>query len=189
MKLLILDNYDSFTYNLLHYVETLVEDVTVKRNDEISVKEVDEYNSILLSPGPGLPKDAGIMPELILEYSATKKILGICLGMQAIGEAFGGKLQNLDKVLHGVSTISKVTKIQEHLFKNIPTTFETGHYHSWVLDNNYFPEELEITAVNETGLIMALSHKQYNVRGLQFHPESVLTPLGFEMIKNWVMFC
>jgi anthranilate synthase component II len=189
MKLLILDNYDSFTYNLLHYVEKLVEDITVKRNNEISIEEVDEYDSILLSPGPGLPKDAGIMPALIQNYSTTKKILGICLGMQAIGENFGGKLKNLDKVLHGVSTISTVTKLQEPIFKNIPATFESGHYHSWVVDNQYFPEELEVTAINETGLIMALSHKKYNVRGLQFHPESVLTPMGFEMIKNWVMFC
>jgi anthranilate synthase component II len=189
MKLLILDNYDSFTYNLLHYFEELVDDIIVKRNDEIALSEINIYDAIVLSPGPGLPQSAGIMPELIKKFSTTKKILGVCLGMQAIGEAFGGKLYNLEKVLHGVSTQTKVTKLQEKIFKDVPQTFETGHYHSWAIDKHNFPEDFEITAENETGIIMAISHKQYNLRGVQFHPESVLTPMGFKMLKNWVELC
>ena len=189
MKLLIVDNYDSFTYNLLHYLEELVDNVTVKRNDEISLDEINDFDSILLSPGPGLPCDAGIMPGLIQKYSPTKKILGICLGMQAIGEGFGGKLYNLEKVLHGVSTNSNVTKIHDPIFKYIPYVFETGHYHSWAISKDNFPNDLEITAENESGIIMALRHRKYNLRGVQFHPESVLTPTGFQMIKNWVELC
>lgn len=187
MKILLLDNYDSFTYNLAHYLRELTgEQIPVIRNDQITVDEVDAYDAIVLSPGPGLPKDAGIMPELINRYAPTKKILGVCLGMQAIGEAFGGTLLNLQAVFHGVATTAEILQPDEILFKGLPSRIEVGRYHSWVVDETLLPAELEITATDETGRVMALRHRTFDVRGVQFHPESVLTPHGKTMISNWI---
>jgi anthranilate synthase component II len=186
-KILILDNYDSFTYNLVHYVEANPNfEVDVFRNDEISLDDVGNYDTIILSPGPGLPKDAGILNELIEKYAPTKKILGVCLGMQAIGEVFGGTLTNLNNVFHGVATPIEVLDKDDLLFKNLPSSFNIGRYHSWVIDNDGFPEELKITSVEENGQIMSLKHKEFNVYGVQFHPESILTEHGKEMINNFL---
>ena len=186
MKLLILDNYDSFTYNLVHYVEQFCDDLTVRRNDAISLEEVAAYDAIILSPGPGLPKDAGIMPELILRYASTKRILGVCLGHQAIGEAFGAKLKNLDKVLHGIAVPVKVVNAHEPLFHGLPSEFPTGRYHSWVIDKATVPDVLDVTATDAHGEVMAVRHRQFDVCGVQFHPESLLTPNGLQMVRNWV---
>ncbi len=186
-KILIIDNYDSFTYNLVHYVESNPNfEVEVIRNNEIAINDVDNYNTIILSPGPGLPKDAGILNDIIEEYAPTKKILGVCLGMQAIGEAFGGSLINLDEVSHGVASPIKVLDTQDELFKGLPNSFNTGRYHSWVLDTNNFPEVLKITSVGNNGEIMSFKHKKYKVYGVQFHPESILTEYGKELIANFL---
>jgi len=186
-KILVIDNYDSFTYNLVHYVEKLTGySPAVFRNDEISIDEAGAYDKILLSPGPGVPADAGICIELIKYYASTKSILGICLGHQAIGEAFGGKILNLDSVYHGVSTPIVISDVNDPLFENIPSPLKAGRYHSWVVSEDELPACLAITCVDENGLIMGLSHKTFDVRGLQFHPESVLTEHGLEIIKNWI---
>ncbi len=186
-KILILDNYDSFTYNLVHYVEANPEyEVDVFRNDEIHIEDVDSYDTIILSPGPGLPKDAGILNELIKKYAPTKKILGVCLGMQAIGEVFGGTLVNLNTVFHGVATPIEVVDKSDLLFKDLPDSFHIGRYHSWVIANEDFPEELKITSIEENNQIMSLKHKEYKVYGVQFHPESILTEHGKEMISNFL---
>lgn len=186
MKLLVLDNYDSFTYNLVHYVEK-VSGIRpdVFRNDKISVEDAGRYEKILLSPGPGIPGEAGILVELIRRYAPTKSILGICLGQQAIGEVFGGKLLNLDSVFHGVATEMEVTA-DDPLFRNIPKKFLAGRYHSWVVNEKSFPAELEVTVRDEQGLVMGLRHRKFDVRGVQFHPESILTEHGEQMIKNWI---
>jgi len=187
MKILVLDNYDSFTYNLVQYVQEIIgAKVDVFRNDAISLKEVDAYDKIILSPGPGLPKDAGIMPELIKKYAPTKHILGVCLGHQAIGEAFGGTLHNIEKVYHGVATPIEVVDGNALLFRGLPKEIEVGRYHSWIVERPNLPEELQITAVDEFGAIMAMRHRTYNVRGVQFHPESVLTPKGKAMLRNFL---
>ncbi len=186
MKLLLLDNYDSFTYNLVHLIEKVSDiEIEVFRNDEISIDEIEKYDKILLSPGPGLPKDAGIMPELLKRYSSTKSILGVCLGLQAIGESFGANLMNLDTVFHGLATPITVN-VEDIIFYNCPKTFTVGRYHSWVVDTHFFPEDLQITATDENGNIMALKHKIYDVRGVQFHPESILSEYGEILIKNWL---
>ena len=186
MKLLILDNYDSFTYNLVHLVEkvsALAFDVT--RNDKISLEEVARYDKILLSPGPGLPKDAGIMPQLLKQYGPSKNILGICLGMQAIGEAYGATLKNLDTVVHGIATPITITT-SGSLFNNCPETFAVGRYHSWVVDPLQLPSALKVTATDASGNIMALQHLSHKVCGVQFHPESILSEHGETILKNWL---
>ncbi|MDR7130389.1 anthranilate synthase component 2 [Algoriphagus sp. 4150] len=186
MKILVLDNYDSFTYNLVYIVRQLGYGVQmdVFRNDKISLEEVSKYDKILLSPGPGVPEDAGIMPELLKKYAATKSILGVCLGHQAIGEAFGGDLINLSEVLHGVA--STVTVEEDLLFKNVPNTFSIGRYHSWVVDENTLSSDLEVIARTPDNQIMAIRHKKYDIRGVQFHPESILTENGVQILKNWL---
>jgi anthranilate synthase component 2 len=186
MRILILDNYDSFTYNLVHYVEQFCADVTVKRNDQITLEEVEAYDSIILSPGPGLPSDAGIMPELIRKFAPSKKILGVCLGMQAIGEAFENTLKNLDTVHHGVAIPIKVLNSQDPLFQNVPNRFDTGRYHSWVIDHDSMNSDLAIIATDDDGEVMAIRHKKFDVCGVQFHPESLLTEHGLKLIENWV---
>lgn len=189
MKILVLDNYDSFTYNLVHLLKELGEDlhIEVHRNDKITLAEVEKFDKILLSPGPGLPADAGIMPELIKKYSPTKSILGICLGHQGISEIFGARLENMQDVLHGVATQAIVQATDEVLFRNIPAFFNTCRYHSWTVVPESVPaDQLEVTAVDENGKVMAIRHRQYDVKGLQFHPESILTEHGKEMIKNWL---
>ncbi|MFV0471792.1 MAG: anthranilate synthase component II [Paludibacteraceae bacterium] len=186
MRILIFDNYDSFTYNLAHVVKKLgYENIEIHRNDKIELKEIDKYDKIILSPGPGIPSESGILLDLIKTYASSKSILGVCLGEQAIGEAFGATLINLPDVFHGVSTKIDVAA-DDVLFRNLPTTIEAGRYHSWAVSNENFPNSLEITAVDETGLIMALRHKTYDVRGVQFHPESILTPEGEKILKNWL---
>ena len=180
MKILIFDNYDSFTYNLVHVVEKIIHEKTdVYRNDKI-----------ILSPGPGLPSESGLLLPLIKEYASSKSILGVCLGQQAIAEVFGGKLINLKEVYHGVATKIKVnehrTKTENDIFKNLPDELEVGRYHSWIVANENFPTDLEITAKDESGLIMGLRHKTFDVQGVQFHPESILTPDGEKMMRNWL---
>ena len=186
MKILVLDNYDSFTYNLVQYITEITgETPSVFRNDKISLDAVDDYDCIVLSPGPGLPADAGIMPELIKRYAPTKRIFGVCLGQQAIAEAFGGTLYNLPKVYHGVATPIKIVDKTETIFKNVPQEIIVGRYHSWAVVRETLPAELKITAVDTEGAIMALSHKEYNVKGVQFHPESIMTDYGKQILKDF----
>jgi anthranilate synthase component 2 len=209
MKILVFDNYDSFTYNLVHLVKKIIPEqiqVDVYRNDEIPLDKVAAYDKIILSPGPGVPSEAGALLPLIKEYASKKSILGVCLGHQAIGEAFGGKLVNLKQVYHGVATpvrllrndvkreTSNVKKSERDsqkepsggLFEGMPESFDVGRYHSWVISEEEFPEELEVTARDENNYIMALQHKSFDVQGVQFHPESVLTPLGEQILRNWL---
>jgi anthranilate synthase component 2 len=187
VRILIIDNYDSFTYNLVHYVEKIAQrSVDVYRNDEISPKEVVRYNKIILSPGPGLPEDAGIMKELIKNYASTISIFGVCLGMQAIAEVFGGKLYNLNTVYHGVASNIQITDCDEKIYRNIPNGFEAGRYHSWMVQKESLPECLKITAVDENKQIMSLRHKEFDVCGVQYHPESIMTPFGEKIIRNWL---
>jgi anthranilate synthase component 2 len=187
MKLLVLDNYDSFTYNLVHLVKEIAPNIEleVHRNDKITLEEVGKFDKIMLSPGPGIPSEAGILQDVIRKYAPTKPILGVCLGHQAIGEVFGGKLTNMDKVYHGIAMDTKIV-VKDILFQNTPEHFLTGRYHSWVVDTKDFPAELEITATDENGKIMALRHRTYDVRGVQFHPESILTEYGKEMMTSWL---
>lgn len=185
-KIVVIDNYDSFTYNLVHYLEDLNCEVTVFRNDEFYMEELKDFDKILLSPGPGIPDEAGLLKEVIKTYAPTKSILGVCLGQQAIGEVFGGQLSNLEKVYHGVATLVKIIVPDELLFKDLTDEIEVGRYHSWVVAKENFPDVLEITAVDENGEIMSLRHKTFDVRGVQYHPESVLTPNGKKILENWV---
>lgn len=185
MQLAVIDNYDSFTYNLVHYLEDLGATVTVFRNDEFELKELETFDKIVLSPGPGIPSEAGLLKEVIQTYAKSKSILGICLGLQAIGEVFGGSLVNLEKVYHGVA--SKISIIENDIiFDTLPNEIEVGRYHSWVLSNDYFPPHLIITSVDEDKNIMSVKHSIYDVRGVQFHPESILTPDGKQILKNWL---
>jgi len=186
-KILVIDNYDSFTYNLVYYIEQITgEKVRVSRNDEISLEEIDEYDKILLSPGPGIPSEAGICLTLIRQYAPSKSIIGICLGHQAIAEAFGGSLLNLTRVHHGVASQVTVTDGKEPLFKGIPSMIVAGRYHSWVVERHDLPECFTVTCEDAEGIIMGISHKQFDVRGLQFHPESVMTEYGMDMVRNWI---
>lgn len=186
MKILVLDNYDSFTYNLVHIIRALGYAPDIFRNDKIAMEDVKRYDKILLSPGPGIPDEAGIMKAVVREYGPTKSIIGICLGHQGIAEVYGAKLFNIPKVLHGVTSTATVTDRNEPLFKGVSDKFQATHYHSWAVVPESFTPELKITAVNDEGLVMALSHVKYDVRGVQFHPESVMTPEGPLMIKNWI---
>ncbi|MCE9539603.1 MAG: aminodeoxychorismate/anthranilate synthase component II [Bacteroidetes bacterium] len=185
MKILVFDNYDSFTYNLVHYLQMATDAaIEIHRNDKISLKEIERFDKILLSPGPGIPSDAGILLDVIKTYAHTKSILGICLGQQAIAEAFGGSLSNLNEVFHGVSTPVEIIA-DDLLFKNIPKKFKVGRYHSWIVNRNDLPQEFEITCIDEQGSIMALRHKTLDIRSVQFHPESILSEHGLQIIKNW----
>jgi anthranilate synthase component 2 len=198
-KILVFDNYDSFTYNLVHLVEKIIhQKVEVHRNDQIPLEKVKEYDKIILSPGPGIPSEAGLLVPLIKEYASSKSILGVCLGHQAIGEAFGGKLTNLSTVYHGVATPVKIVEERiagengnkspcKNLFKDLPGEFEVGRYHSWIISEDDFPTELTITARDENNYIMGLQHRRYDIQGVQFHPESVLTPLGERILRNWLV--
>lgn len=187
-KVLVFDNYDSFTYNLVQMIERILQiKVDVVKNDEITLEEIDQYDKIVLSPGPGIPEEAGILLELIKKYAPTKSILGVCLGQQAIAEAFGGSLINLSEIFHGVATSAEIIKQETKIFKDLNSGMEVGRYHSWVVNPKDFPEELEITAVDKDGMIMALQHKTYDVHGVQFHPESILTPEGEVIIRNFLL--
>lgn len=186
-KILVFDNYDSFTYNLVQMIEKITnQKVDVYRNDEISLDEIEKYDKIILSPGPGIPEEAGILLDLIKKYAPTKSILGVCLGQQAIAEAFGGNLINLKEIFHGVATSSKTVRENVKLFKDLPGEIEVGRYHSWAVNPENFPAELEITATDNDGMIMALQHRNYDVHGVQFHPESILTPDGEQIIRNFL---
>jgi anthranilate synthase component 2 len=192
-KILILDNYDSFTYNLVQLIEEIIGgEVDVYRNDEITIADVDRYDKIILSPGPGIPSEAGILLSLIKTYAKSKSILGVCLGHQAIGEVFGGQLINLSKVFHGVKTkVNLIPSIELSLnnndwFKGLDAEIEVGRYHSWVINEQNIPAELEVTAVDSAGMIMSIRHREYDIQGVQFHPESVLTPQGRVMLENWL---
>lgn len=187
MKILVFDNYDSFTYNLVHLVEKITnEKVDVFRNDQIALADVSAYDKIILSPGPGIPEEAGLLLPLIKEYAATKSILGVCLGHQAIAEAFGGSLINLSTVYHGVASPIKIAGAKSQILDGLPEVIEVGRYHSWIVDENNFPEVLEVTARDANGYIMGLQHKEFDVQGVQFHPESVLTPDGEIILRNWL---
>jgi anthranilate synthase component 2 len=193
MKILVFDNYDSFTYNLVHVIKELgYTDIEVHRNDKIALADIARFDKIILSPGPGVPGESGILLEVIKTYAATKPILGVCLGEQAIGEAFGAKLINLPEVYHGISSDVNIIA-DDYIFNGIippseggETSFEVGRYHSWAVSNDNFPDCLQITATDENGIIMALKHKEYDVHGVQFHPESVLTPRGKEIMANFL---
>ena len=184
-KILVIDNYDSFTYNLVHYLEDLDCAVTVKRNDQLLLDDVSPFDDIVLSPGPGIPDEAGMLKDIIRTYAPTKKIFGVCLGQQAIAEVFGGKLINLNEVYHGIATKINILKGDDSLFEGLPNEIEVGRYHSWVV-NPDLPEVLEATSIDENGQIMSLRHKEYRVCAVQFHPESVLTPNGKKILENWL---
>ena len=186
MKLLILDNYDSFTYNIVHAVRELGITPTVVRNDKITLPEIDEFDKIILSPGPGIPSEAGILPELLREYAGKKPILGVCLGHQAIGENFGATLENLDDVYHGVQTMTHVIA-DDYIVKGMGNDFPVGRYHSWIVSEKNLPESLVVTSVDDAGKIMSLRHKDFDIHGVQFHPESLLTPGGNKIISNFLM--
>ncbi len=186
MRILVLDNYDSFTYNLVYILRELHSDVEVFRNDKIALQAVNDYDKIVLSPGPGLPEESGIMQELIRTYAPTKSIFGVCLGHQGIAEVFGATLENMSDVLHGVSNKALITDPEEPLFQNIPGEIQVGRYHSWTVVPESVPAALKVTAVDEKGRIMGISHRSYDVRGVQFHPESVLTEYGRELMTNWI---
>jgi anthranilate synthase component 2 len=192
MKILVFDNYDSFTYNLVHLIEKILHvKVDVFRNDQIAMENINVYDKIILSPGPGIPEEAGLLLPLIKEYGARKSILGVCLGHQAIGEAFGGTLINLKEVFHGVATPIQLTSQAlsndtSSIFYQFPDTFEVGRYHSWVVSDIDLPECFEVTAIDKHGFIMAMQHKYYDITGVQFHPESVLTPSGEKLMRNWL---
>lgn len=187
MKILVFDNYDSFTYNLVHLVEKITHGkVDVYRNDKITLEQIKDYDKIILSPGPGIPDEAGLLLPLISEYASSKSILGVCLGHQAIGESFGGILKNLSTVYHGIATKIKILNKDAKILHGLGDEVEVGRYHSWIVSDENFPPVLEVTARDHNGQIMALQHKTYDVQGVQFHPESVLTPLGEKMLRNWL---
>lgn len=185
MKIIIIDNYDSFVYNLSHLIKEFGVEVTVKRNDQFKLEDIETFDKILLSPGPGIPEEAGLLMDVIRTYAGKKPILGVCLGEQAIGEVFGGKLTNLDDVFHGIQSQIKLT-VSDYLFEGLPSKIKVGRYHSWIVDKNSLPDCLEVTAVSEEGYIMALRHKTLDIRGVQFHPKSVLTPEGKQILYNWI---
>lgn len=188
MRILVLDNYDSFTYNLVHYIKELGfgEQMDVYRNDQISIEEAGAYDKFLLSPGPGIPSEAGILLELIQTFGSTKSMLGVCLGHQAIAEVFGAQLYNMPEVLHGVSSQLKVVEREDRLFKGLPEDYKICHYHSWNVSQGDLGDQLKVTAVDEYGEIMAISHKEFDVKGVQFHPESIMTEYGHELLRNWL---
>lgn len=186
MQILVIDNYDSFTYNLVHYLEAPGNEVTVLRNDEIDIDDVASYDKIVLSPGPGVPSEAGLLLEIIKKYAPTKSILGICLGQQAIAEAFDGSLINLKTVYHGTASTINILVDDEIIFTGLLPQIEVGRYHSWSVNRNDFPEVLEVTSTDENGEIMSLRHRIFDMRAVQFHPESILTPQGKQMISNWL---
>ena len=187
LRILVIDNYDSFTYNLVHAIKKISGlPVDVFRNDEISLVEIEKYDKIVLSPGPGIPEEAGLLLDIIKVFAPKKSILGVCLGHQAIGEAFGGKLHNMNRVLHGIATPVKLTQNKSVLFDELPKSFEVGRYHSWIVKNEDLPNCFEVTSYDKDGMIMSMKHKEYDVQSVQFHPESVLTPLGEKMIENWL---
>ncbi|MDR0265867.1 MAG: aminodeoxychorismate/anthranilate synthase component II [Sphingobacterium sp.] len=185
-KIVVIDNYDSFTYNLVHLLQELGQEYVVWRNDKFKLEDIEDFDKILLSPGPGIPEEAGLLLDVIRTYAPHKSILGICLGQQAIAEVFGGTLFNMEKPLHGVATNITVVDESEKLFQDFPKDSKIGRYHSWAVNKDTLPASLKVTAIDENGIIMALTHTEYDVRGMQFHPESVLTTNGKKLIENWL---
>ena len=185
VKIVIIDNYDSFTYNLSHLLKELGAEITVVRNDKFQMEQLEAFDKIVLSPGPGIPSEAGLLLDVIKAYAGKKPILGVCLGHQAIGESFGGRLTNIGQVMHGVATPCHIT-VDDYLFEGLPKEIEIGRYHSWVVDVDGFPECMEVTSVSDEGFVMSLRHREYDIRGIQYHPESVLTPDGKEILNNWL---
>lgn len=186
-KIVIIDNYDSFTFNLVHLINEIIDgEVTVLRNDQFEIDALEAFDYIILSPGPGLPEEAGLLKDVIRKYGSTKKIFGVCLGLQAIGEVFGGELKNLSKVFHGMKTTMKQTENEDPIFEGFDQTFEAGRYHSWVINKDSCPDDLLITAVDDEGEIMAARHKDFDIYGVQFHPESIMTPDGRKMLSNFL---
>jgi len=186
MNIAIIDNYDSFTYNLSHLIKELGAQVTVYRNDKFTMSQLESFDKIVLSPGPGIPSEAGLLLDVIRTYAGRKPILGVCLGHQAIGECFGARLTNLSSVFHGVATPCTITTSDDYLFQGLPSQIEVGRYHSWVVDKEAFPDCLEVTSISDEGYILSLRHKQFDIHGIQYHPESVLTPMGKDIIRNWL---
>ena len=185
--IVVIDNYDSFTYNLVHAIKKISGlPVDVIRNDELELSDLEKYDKIVLSPGPGIPVEAGLLMDIIREFAPRKSMLGVCLGHQAIGEVFGGKLTNMNRVLHGIATPISLVSDDLILFDGLPEHFEAGRYHSWIVDQEGLPDCFEVTSLDDSGMIMSMKHKEFDVRGVQFHPESVLTPLGEKMIENWL---
>lgn len=184
-RIVIIDNYDSFTYNLSHLVKELGAEVTVYRNDKFQMQQLEDFDKIILSPGPGIPSESGLLLDVIRNYAGKKPILGVCLGHQAIGEVFGAKLKNLDSVFHGVATPASIVQ-NDYIFEGLPQKIEVGRYHSWIVSKETLPDSIEITSVSDEGYIMSLRHKKYDIRGIQYHPESVLTPQGKQIINNWL---
>ena len=185
MKIVIIDNYDSFTYNLSHLVKELGAEVTVLRNDRFDLPDLERFDKIILSPGPGIPSEAGLLTEVIRHYAGKIPILGVCLGHQAIGEVFGGQLTNLSEVWHGVATPCRII-VRDAIYEGLPDCIETGRYHSWIVDRQSLPDCLEVTSLSDEGYIMSLRHRTFDIRGIQYHPESVLTPEGHTIMKNWL---
>ncbi len=186
-RIVVIDNYDSFTYNLVHAIKKITgQPVDVFRNDEITLEQLKKYDKIVLSPGPGIPEEAGLLLDIIKEFSPVKSILGVCLGHQAIGEAFGGKIHNMKRVLHGIATPVELTQNSSVLFNGLPQSFDVGRYHSWIVEKENLPECFNVTSYDNNGMIMSIKHKEYDVEGVQFHPESVLTPLGEKILENWL---
>lgn len=189
MRVFVIDNYDSFTFNLVHYLEKYCDDVTVVRNDELCVDDIYDYDKILISPGPGLPSEVPTLKKVLDVFAGLKPILGVCLGMQAIAEYYGGKLYNLNNIVHGVPADTYVEDKEDVFYKGIPDMFLSGRYHSWAVSKDGFPEELMVTAIDPKGVLMGLRHRKYNIRAVQFHPESVMTEYGEKMIENWLKYC
>jgi anthranilate synthase component II len=186
MRILIIDNFDSFTYNLLHYIEQHCESVTVLRNNELTISALENFDKICLSPGPGLPSEVPVLQRIIKHFVGRKPILGVCLGHQAIAESFGGSLLNLDEPSHGKPVETIITDMNDYLFEGIPDNFTSGRYHSWVVNRIGLPKEIIITSVDEGGNVMSLRHNFYDIRGVQFHPESIMTEFGMKILQNWV---
>lgn len=189
MRVFVIDNYDSFTFNLVHYLEKYCEEVRVVRNDELCIDDINEYDKILISPGPGLPSEVPALKKVLDVFAGVKPILGVCLGMQAIAEYYGGSIYNLDDILHGVPAETYVEDNADEFYRGIPATFFSGRYHSWAVSKEDFPEELVVTSIDKRGVLMGLRHKKYNIRAVQFHPESVMTEYGEKMIENWLKYC
>ena len=185
-KILIIDNYDSFTYNLRQIIDEFHHDYLIIKNDELTLETADNFSKILISPGPGIPEQAGLVKDVIKQFAPSKSILGICLGHQAIAEVFGGSLYNFSGVCHGISTDVKIIDSEDYLFNNIPQNFDAGLYHSWAVSKNNFPNCLKITSISKDGVVMSLSHVEYDVKGIQFHPESIMTKCGRQIINNWL---
>lgn len=185
MRIYLVDNYDSFTFNLVHYVEMFCEEIKVVRSDKLDIEEIESFDKIIISPGPGLPSEVPVLSAILERYSSKKSILGVCLGMQAIAEFFGGRLYNLPNIIHGVPANTIITK-EDYLFKDIPKNFESGRYHSWAVDRDSLPKELEIIATDDNNVLMAIAHRDLDIRAVQFHPESVMTPCGLKIIENFI---